>query len=464
MIGAALSLFVFALVFMAAPAVGMALAFTIPLVANIKAKGLKMTEEQESFFKELESAINSEMSKAIGNMVTEKTLGEKLEAFKAANGEGLSAEKKAELDQMIESVKQHATKLQKLGDEGIKTEKGGAILKALQENNEKIKAFKAAKSGMLKIEVKAGATQAATDIATHTLGHRVEGIGQLPVRKPFIEDLFPTVPCNSEFIRYIDQETVVRDAKNVASAAASTHTTKLTWKERNIQITNVRDMINMPVDMLDDYDFVEGEVKNLIDSSVALKVDNGLLSDDGTHPNLHSINEAASEFSAANTVGGTIEAWTAKVQAPTIFDLAIAMTSQIIALGKDGSYMPNTVLFNTIDRYKSMLLKDANNNYILPPFVARVGNKEYNIDGMIVRSNPNVPANSLYVLDSTKGTIYNRKGVVIELSYENATNFETETVTLKAYRRLNLLIRNVNKNAFMKCSDVQAALTAITKP
>lgn len=437
-------------------------AFTIALVKNMKDKGVKMDENQEKFFTELETAINSEVSKAIGEMATMKTLDDKLNAFKDANLKDLTPERQKELGDMIESVKAHATQLAKLKDEGIKSEKGGAIIKALQENQEKIKTFLTSKTGKVMIEVKS-VQDPATDILTHTLGDRVQGIGQIPVRKPFMEDLFPVVNCNSEFIRYMDQESVVRDAKNVATAAASTHTTKLTWKERNIQITNVRDMIDVPVNMLDDYEFVEGEVKNLIDSSVALKVDNDLLTGDGAHPNLHSVDEAASEFDASNTLGATIEAWTGKVQEPTIFDLVIAMTSQIIALGKDGSFLPNVVLFNTIDRYKSMLLKDDNNNYILPPFVARMGNKEYNIDGMIVRSNPNVPANSCRVFDSSKGTIYSRKGVVIEMSYENATNFETETVTLKAYRRLNFLIRNVNKNAFMKCTDIEAALLALKK-
>jgi hypothetical protein len=465
-IGATLMLIMFALALVGSLGLGAAFAvcFTIPLVSNMKAKGMKLDETQEKFFTELESAINSEMSKAIGAIVTEKTLTEKLEAFKTANPT-LSAEKTKEIDDMIASVKAHAQELQKIKDSGIDTvEKVNPIAKALNDNKERIKTFLAAKNGLVKIEVKAvEQMDPATDIATHTLGDRVPGIGQIPVRKPFMEDLFPVVNCNSEFIRYIDQESVVRDAKNVATAGASSHTTKITWKERNIQITNVRDMIDVPVNMLDDYEFVAGEIKNLIGSSVALKVDNDLLTGDGTHPNLHSVDEVASEFSAANTLGGTIAAWTATVETPTIFDLVIAMTSQIIALGKDGSFIPNVVLFNTIDRYKSMLIKNKNGDYQLPPFVARVNGNEYNIDGMIVRSNPNVPANSLRVMDSTKGTIYNRKGVVIEMSYENGSNFETEVVTIKAYRRLNLLIRNVNKNAFMKCSDIDAALLALAK-
>jgi hypothetical protein len=82
---------------------------------------------------------------------------------------------------------------------------------------------------------------------------------------------------------------------------------------------------------------------------------------------------------------------------------------------------------------------------------------------MKVRSNPNVPANTMYMFDSTKGTIYMRKGMGLEMAYNNNDDFEHEVVTMKAYMRLNFLVRNVDKNAFMKCSDVAAALTAIAK-
>jgi hypothetical protein len=440
--------------------VSFALIAPVVMVNKLKTEGKwdKLDDGTKAFLTTMETEINESLKTGM----TEAEVKAKYDEWIKTHGQGLTAEQMKQFTDMAQAVKDQAILIQQMKDKGVGTEtRVGAITSALKENAEKIKALKQNKHGKLTIEVKAGgADQAATDIATHTIGVRVPGVGQLPVRQPFMRDLFPVVNCNLEFIRYMDQETVVRDAKNVASAAVSTHTTKLTWKERNIQVTAVRDLIDIPIDMLEDYDFVEGELRNLIDTSVALKIDNGLLKGTGVNPELHSVEEVASEFDHANAIG----VWTAAVETPNFFDLAIAMTSQIIALGQDGSYMPNVVLINTIDKYKNMLIKDENGQYLLPPFVVRQNNKEYTIDNMVVRSNPNVDANKMYVFDSTKGTIYQRKGIVIEMSYENATNFETEVVTLKGYERLNLLIRNVNKNAFMKCSDVAAALTAITKP
>jgi hypothetical protein len=437
-----------------------ALIAPVAMVQKLKTEGKweKLDDGTKAFLQTMETEINNSLKDGM----TETEIKAKYDEWIKTHGQGLTAEQMKQFTDMAQAVKDQAVLIQQMKDNGILGGvKVGAISKALEENKDKIKAFRASKHGKLTIEVKTGgADQAATDIATHTIGTRAPGIGQLPVRVPFMRDLFPVVNCNTEFIRYMDQETVVRDAKNVASAAVSTHTTKLTWKERNIQITNVRDLIDIPIDMLDDYDFVEGELRNLIDSSVSLKIDNGLLKGTGVNPELHSVNEFASEFNHANAVG----VWTGKVDDPNFFDLAIAMTSQIIALGQDGSYMPNTILVNTIDKYRNMLIKDDNGQYLLPPFVVRSNNKEYAVDGMVVRSNPNVDANTMFVFDSTKGTIYQRKGIVIEMSYENATNFEVEVVTLKGYERLNLLIRNLNANAFMKCSDVTQALADIARP
>ena len=426
----------------------------VGIVAGMKRKGIwdNATAEMKAFAEAQDEALK--------NVVELGTLDEKLkEISEKADKGALTTEEKAEFKDVMAGYKSMAQKLQKLEDAGMKGGNIDVVRKTLEENADKIKQFRQKSIKGLTLEIKA--TQEPTDIDSHTIGFRVPGIGQLPVRQPFLFDIFRVVPTNMEYVKYIDQESVVRDAKNVAGIATSTHNTKLTWKERSIQITKVRDFIHMSQDMLEDYDFVQAEINNLVNSSIVLKVDDNLLNNDGVNPNMHSITEYASEFDATNTIGGTITAWAGKVQNPNIFDLVIAMASQIIALGKDSAYMPDTILMNTVDKYRNMLVKDKNDNYLLPPFVVVVNNKELTIDGMRVRSNPNVPANSIYMFDSTKGTIYMRKGLVMEMSYENRDNFEHEVVTLKGYLRMNFLVRNVDQNAFMKCSDVTAGIAAL---
>jgi hypothetical protein len=95
--------------------------------------------------------------------------------------------------------------------------------------------------------------------------------------------------------------------------------------------------------------------------------------------------------------------------------------------------------------------------------VFRDANGTLFINGMLVVENPNCPQNEAYVMDSTKGRYYNRRGITIEMAYENRENFEQELVTVKAFERGNLRVRNNDANAFMHIDDLTAGIAAIEK-
>lgn len=83
---------------------------------------------------------------------------------------------------------------------------------------------------------------------------------------------------------------------------------------------------------------------------------------------------------------------------------------------------------------------------------------------MRVIANQLVPADEMYIFDSTKGTIFQRRGATVEMAFENRENFEKELVTVKAYERLNFRVRNVDANAFLHVPSIAAAVAAILKP
>jgi len=141
--------------------------------------------------------------------------------------------------------------------------------------------------------------------------------------------------------------------------------------------------------------------------------------------------------------------------------------AQIKAFGQQNAFRPNVIAMNPKDAQLIQFLKNTqgdylnNNQLIKGMFLDAAGG--FYINGMRVIENPLVAENTAYVFDSSKGTVYQKPGVGIEFSYENRDNFETETVTVKAYRRLNLLVRNVDINAFMKIDDIAAGIAAINK-
>lgn len=327
-----------------------------------------------------------------------------------------------------------------------------AIYKALSEKKDDLAEM--VKNGAKKIKLDIKASQGAADINSGTdFAEMMPGVGQLATRQPFMRSLFNQRNTTQEYIRYNDQETIVRDAKNVAACAASTHDSKITWKVRTLQITKVRDFVDVCIDMMDDYEWVTGEIRDLVNTDVALKVDEGLLLGSGTNPDLNSVDAVASTFAAGD--------YALSVQAPTVIDLIRVAACQISDLGQNNKFNANVIVMNPADQCLMTLEKDLNNNYLIPNWITTDG---VNIGAVRVVTNQLVPVNEAYIMDSTKGTVVSRKGVTVEFGFENNDNFEKELVTVKAYERLNFLVRNVDANAFMHIADIDAAIIAITKP
>lgn len=391
-----------------------------------------------------------------------KTIQEQLKTYKPEDTDAATkaAEKlRTDLDTL-------GVKLKALEEAGAKVDgfKKGSIAETLTTHKTAIDKFLRKESGAsLMIEHKA--TMTSTDITgrdNYFTWHEGGAVGKIPVRRPFMRELFKSVPTTTEYIKYIDQETVVRDAKNVALCGAAATNTKLTWKTYDLKVDKVRDFTNICLDMMNDYAFVQGEIERLLNDSLNLKIDNDLFLGTGVSPILHGLDEYASTFNAA-AAGAD---YSGTVVNPNLIDLISIAGAQIKAFGQQNAYFPNYVLINPRDLQGLKFLKDGVNNYIknsqlFSSLFQDAGGKYY-IDGMLLVENPLVPENEFYIGDFTKGTVYQRPGVGIEFAYENGTNFETETVTVKVYERLNLLVRNVDANAFMHCEDIEAALVAIT--
>ena len=144
-------------------------------------------------------------------------------------------------------------------------------------------------------------------------------------------------------------------------------------------------------------------------------------------------------------------------------DLILGMRTQIAKLGELNEFMPNIVLVDLCDWFIEVeSRKDLNNNYI-DSRVTIVNGVPF-IAGMMVIPLQNVGANKLFVFDSSKAEVLDRMTVEIEVAFQNKDNWEKEIADMKGILRENLWSPNNWHNAFMKCSDIAAALIAITKP
>ena len=447
---------------------GISLATLVPIVFAEKTE----TEYHALDFAGKQKYMNDKINHEIE--VAQKALQPKLDELNAKIEKGstkaeIEAEKVAlekRFNDIITELKIQALKLEGVNDNSGKGKSNsGSIKSALEANKEKLTNFKNKTVGKFDFEVDVTkATQGASDIDSGTdFSQMMPGIGKIPHRRKYIKERLRIIPTNTEYIKYLDQETVVRDAKNVAACGTTTHNTKLTWKTYTVQQQKVRDFVHVCIDMMDDYDFVEGEIRNLIDTSLQLKIDSNLLLSDGIAPNPNSIDSIASTFSASASGANYFGA----LAAPTVIDLLVVAGAQISAFGSENSWQADTAYMNPRDITLLKLLKDNEENYIkgnsIAPRVIGTRGGNFLVDGMIeVIPNPNVPENEAYIFDSTRAAIVQSKKAVIEFSYENRENFETETVTVKGYERLNLWVRNVDANAFMHIDDIAAAIVSLT--
>ena len=417
-----------------------------------------MSAEQKS---ELYSEYNTELKAYIETL--EKKMDDAASKEELAKAiETLKSSKEEEMKLIHNNMKEIALRLKSMGEGRTSDTKKGLrqyiedhseILKQIRENG------KAQKSHAgFSFEVNK-ATEGASDIGDRDyLGAIEAGIEKKPVRKTSILDLFSRQPVSTEYLHYWEEDVVTRDAKFVVACATSSHDTKKTWAKRTVELAKIRDIVDVCLDMLDDYAFVESEIRALVNESIALAADYELLLGAYASPtDMLSIDYISSEFNPANPLAD----FSASFQSPTIGDLTVSMKSQINTFGQQNRWVADTVLMNETDRVKYLHAKDDNGNYLFPNFV--YGSTDM-INGMRIVTSPIVAQNTLYVFDSTKGKILDRKRLTVTASFENKDNIEHELVTFIGVERLQFHVRMINRDAFMKCSDIATALGAIAQP
>ncbi len=396
----------------------------------------------EQVIERFEAKIGEATKGLVSSEVVEDLKSE-LERLKSNKEVSEMKEKFADLETAIEGLKES-----KKSNEN----KAKSLIEQLKEKSSEIKQLVANKSGVVKLDIKAQ-QDPADFVGRDDYAQLLAGTVKKPVRAPRILDLFRRQPTSTEYVKYREENVVTRDASVVVACATSTSTTKKTWQMRTVQIQKIRDFVDVCIDMIEDYAFVSAEVEQLLNESIKLKEEAEILLGSG---NILSIDGISSEFDAANVLAP----YTAAFDSPTLAELTAAMKAQIYTFGDENAWEADTIVMNHNDMVKFMHQKNANGDYLLPNFIYQNGGI---LNGMRIVTSPLVAANELYVFDSTKGVILERQGAQLEMSYENNDNFEHEIVTLKAVERVQFHVSTIEQDAFMKCTNIATALTAITK-
>jgi len=289
-------------------------------------------------------------------------------------------------------------------------------------------------------------------IANNETAYDLPEIGQLATRKLSLYDIFPKLNLgagqHNGTVRYYDwdEDTIARAAAAVAEGAPFLESTAK-FKKGSVVLQKIGDTLPVTEEFFEDETLFAAELGMFLETNVALEIDRQLADGDGTGNTIVGLKASTPAYTLP--VSGSIVD-------PTIYDLLVKVSEQITSVG-GSKYQPDFAVMNIVDINRMKLAKDANQNYIIPPFVSRDGSQVASI--VVIESNI-ITANTLVVGDRRFARIYELGGIVLSKGMVNA-QFTEDEMTLKARKRLAFLIRNADKGGFRKVADIDAALAAL---
>ena len=392
------------------------------------------------------AAIKAEIEAATNGLMKKDDLAASLEKA------GIKAE---EIKKLTDAVEKQGLELQKMlagGNKGAHK----SMEEILEEKAQAIKQLASGEQRVIKLSLptiqKTEVTRAA--FASNTLGVRLPGIGELPYLGMVMAPLFRKATIGAGMngtIRYYDQAAVTRNADFKAESAAYPESA-ISWIERTANAEKLADSIPVTKEAFNDIDFIKSELDRLLNLNLALKEDAALYSGDGNTPNIKGINV----YATAKDATVLAAPYAASVNNANLYDL-IAVLRVILSSSKQSKYAMSHVLLNPADVLKFKLKKGADGHYVLPPFISADGRY---IDGCQVIESNQVTANTLCAGDFRYGTIYEAQGIEIEMGWIN-DQFVQDAMTIKASKRELLLVRNVDADAFLKITDIDAAVNGL---
>ncbi|MCP4065993.1 MAG: hypothetical protein GY740_22480 [Gammaproteobacteria bacterium] len=399
----------------------------------------KTPQEQGNLQKEYMSYVSTTLKEKSVSKEDIQTIKDSLKALTDLNDE---VKIKASIDELTQKV----AELKENQNGGGENQK--SFTKVIEENTEDI--FKAFENGkMHTFTIKADATTAS--VASNTAALRDNEISPLAVKKFSLYDLFRKVRIgknNNGSIVYYDWDTATtaRAAAMIAEGGTFPEST-VAWEQKSITIKKIGDTLPLTEEFRYDTAMFADEVNGFLNMNVRLVEDTQLLSGDGTGNNLKGVYTSAATYTAA--ASGISDA--------SHYDLAVKVAENITK-GKGNKFRPNVILANLTEINKMRLKKDANENYIMPPFVDRNGNI---VAGMTVIEENGLANDTMLVGDSRYGKIYeDEAGYSLSTAYVN-DDFIKDLETLKARKRMCLLIKDSEAAAWNKVTGVAAALITL---
>ena len=320
-------------------------------------------EELGDLHSEFQTELHAELKSLIDKKGDSETIT-KLQAQVDAFGELVSKEQFDSLNASYKAIAVEVTKLKNGTSDG--GEQKSKLVQIIEANKEGLEA--STKKGKdFEFTVKADTLRAS--VVGNQAALDLTDVGQLAHRKLTVYDIFRKVPVpagSNGVVRYVDWDdaTTVRAAAAIAEGAAFPESTAK-WATYTLALQKVGDIIPMSEELMYDAPLFAAELQNFLETNVAIKVDTDLVTGNGTAPNINGLKAQIPNYTPV--AAGITDA--------SIYDLLVKLRETISA-PYGSKYSPNVALMNIADINKMKLKKDANLNYVLPPFFNQAGDRK----------------------------------------------------------------------------------------
>lgn len=289
-------------------------------------------------------------------------------------------------------------------------------------------------------------------VTSNPMGVMLPEYGQIGHAKFGLYDLFPKITIDADesngVIRYIDQTLATRNANAVAEATAPSEAA-VTWQGYSLPIEAIGNTLPVTEETFRNTKRLAQELEMFLATNVRHAIETELATGDGSTPNLNGVYTAAIAYTAS--AGSVTDA--------SIYDLLVKMAEDITgSTTYGGKYQPDFAIMNISDINKMRLKKDANYNYVIPPFASRDGGV---IAGMRVIESPYITADTLVMGDSRFVRIYEDGGYELAFGYNETTDFAKRLLTMRGFKYMAQLIRAVDATGLRKSTGIAADLLTL---
>lgn len=273
------------------------------------------------------------------------------------------------------------------------------------------------------------------------------------LRQPFMRQLVTTRPLGEGlYVQWAEMKN--RDGA-VAAVAEGGAKPQIDFDivEASAKVEKIAGFIKASKESLDDIPRLRAEINQELITEILLELDRQILLGTGTTPEMKGI---MTYITSALSVTGTpfATAGASPVASPNNFDV-LRVAAAIVA---NNNFTPNYAIVHPYDAATMELVKDANNNYVLPPFSTAGGQL---VAGLRIVANSGMTLGSFLVGDLSKDILGIREEVNIQVGYVN-DDFTKNLVTILGEMRAVNYIKSNNLPAFTKgvFATVKAAIAA----